>query len=256
MWAHPILARTPGAKSYLLAFPDSPSTSSGFGYRVYFYNDESKKLVEGNAVLPAKQSADNVAFHLVAIDPGKGPVMLYWYDLNSAAKTITIRGRFVTGAGEYSNDFTISQSAGTSVSFNLSSPDYWFGDYQTAGGFVSEFAPTQGPGAFKLTLQKSTRYNFYPMWIEPDGTVRYTSVVYTTKGSVLDTLGNADNTKAAQMSSPVKLTAIPLAQWKPQPNPIALSEIQHPVLERETTREPDTRPRTRSPLRVIPRSRP
>ncbi len=257
MWAHPILARTPGTKSYLLAFPDSPSTSSGFGYRVYFYNDGSKKLVEGNAVLPAKQSADNVAFHLTAVDPGKGPIMLYWYDLDSAAKTITIRGRFITGESECSNDFTISQSAGTPVSFNLGSPDYWFGDYQTAGGFVSESAQTQGQGVFKLMLQKSTHYNFYPMWIEPDGTVRYGRVVYSTKGSVLENLANAGNTNGAQVARPVNLTTIPLAQWKTQPNPIPLSQIQRPALERETTREPDTRPRVRAPLlRVVPNVRP
>lgn len=256
MWAHPILARTPGTKSYLLAFPDSPSTSSGFGYRVYFYNDGSKKLVEGNAVLPAKQNADNVAFHLTAVDPGKGPIMLYWYDLDSAAKTITIRGRFITGEGEYSNDFTISQSAGTAASFNLAAPNYWFGDYQTAGGFVSEVAQTQGQGTFKLTAQKSTHYNFYPMWIEPDGTVRYARVVYSTKGSVLENLANAGNANGAQMARPINLTAIPLPQWKPQPNPIPLYQIQRPVLERETSREPDTRPRVRAPLRVIPKVRP
>jgi len=33
----------------------------------------AQKLVETNPILPAKQTADNVAFHLVAVDPGKAP---------------------------------------------------------------------------------------------------------------------------------------------------------------------------------------
>jgi len=254
VFAQPLLTRTPDSKSLVLAFPDVISASTGHGYRVYFYDRAAQKLVETNPILPAKQTADNVAFHLVAVDPGRGPVLLYWNDLDSAAKTITIRGRIITGQGQYTNDFTISQSMGAPASFNLGAPGYWFGDYQTAGGFVSEFAPAQGQGAFKAILPQSTHYNFYPMWIEPDGTVRYTRVSYTTKTSLLNTLGSIANAK--ETSRQLNVTNISLQQWKSQSSPVPFAQIHRPAAEREMTSEPDTRPRVRTPLRVIPRTEP
>lgn len=254
VFAQPLLTRTPDSKSLVLAFPDVISANTGHGYRVFFYDRAAQKLVETNPILPAKQTADNVAFHLVAVDPGKGPVLLYWNDLDSAAKTITIRGRIITGQGQYTNDFTISQSMGAAASFNLGAPGYWFGDYQTAGGFVSEFAPSQGQGALKAILQQGTYYNFYPMWIEPDGTVRYTRVSYTTKTGLLNTLGSMANAK--ETSRQVSVTTIPLPQWKSQSSPVPFAQIHRPAAEREMTSEPDTRPRVRTPLRVIPRIQP
>lgn len=257
VWAVPVLTRTPDAKSFLLAFPDIPSATSGFGYRVYFYDAVSNELVESSSILPAKQNADNVAFHLVAVDPGSGPILLYWYDLDSAAKKIAIRGRLITGKGESSNDFAISQTNGQPASFNLTNVQYWFGDYQTAGGFVSSSAQTTGQGPFKVTLQNSTHYNYFPMWIEPDGTVRYTSVVYTKKTNVLDTIGNIAT--GQPLTRQIQVTAIPREQWRRQPPPVDLRAIERPVRERETT-ESDVRPNRRAvlrpALRVLPRPRP
>jgi len=263
VWAVPLLTRTPDSKSYLLAFPDIISASANityqkgdFGYRVYFFDGASNELVESKAILPAKLNADDVAFHLVAIDPGEGPILLYWYDLDSAAKSITIRGRLITGKGETTNDFSISQKSGQPASFNLTSVDYWFGDYQTAGGFVSGAMPAAGQGPFKVTLQKSTHYNYYPMWIEPDGTVRYTSVVYTKKTNVLDTIENIATGQS--LTRQIQVSAIPREQWKRQPPPVDLRAIQRPVREMKTT-EPDVqqirRVVLRPPLRVLPRPR-
>src|SRR6266581_3282555 len=95
MWAHPILTRTPDAKSYLLAFPDVIGKSSGFGYRLYWYDRGMQLLTAKDSVMSANPSPDNVIFHLTAVDPGKGPVLFYWYDLDSAAKQGTIRGRLI-----------------------------------------------------------------------------------------------------------------------------------------------------------------
>src|SRR5437764_4274070 len=95
MWAHPILTRTPDAKSYLLAFPDVIGKSSGFGYRLYWYDRGMQLLTAKDSVMSANPSPDNVIFHLTAIDPGKGPVLFYWYDLDSAAEQGTIRGRLI-----------------------------------------------------------------------------------------------------------------------------------------------------------------
>jgi|GEM_PF-3240649 len=259
VFAQPLLARTPDSKSLLLAFPDVISANTGHGYRVFFYDRAEQKMVETAAILPANQTADNVAFHLVAVDPGKGPILLYWNDLDSAAQTITIRGRIITGPGKYTNDFTISKSMGVPASFNLGAPNYWFGDYQTAGGFVSQSAQSQGQGGLQLMLQKGTRYNFFPVWIEPDGTVRYTSVVYTTKTSLAETLGTIAGGSAKQTSMQLNVTTIPVQQWTRQPAPVAFSQIHRPVDERVMTSEPDMRrpaPVRALPLRVIPRIRP
>jgi hypothetical protein len=142
---------------------------------------------------------------------------------------------------------------GVPASFGLGAPGYWFGDYQTAGGFVSAFAQSQGQGAFKAILQQGTHYNYYPMWIEPDGTVRYTSVSYTTKTSLLNTLGSAANNK--ETSRQLTVTTIPSQQWKSQSSPVPFAQIHRPAQEREMTSEPDRRTPTRAPLRVIPRTR-
>ena len=116
--------------------------------------------------------ADNVVFHLAVADPGTGPVLLYWTDLDSAAKTITVRGRLITGKGKFTDDFVISQSSGQPASFALGGGDYWYGDYHTAGGYATKFSQTAGQGKFSVTTGTTTYYEYYPMWVEPINVVR------------------------------------------------------------------------------------
>jgi hypothetical protein len=63
----------------------------------------------------------------------------------------------VYDASTFSSDFAISRKACVPYSWGLTNAGwYWYGDYQTAGGYVGQL-----PGL--------TAYNFYPMWPESDG---------------------------------------------------------------------------------------
>jgi hypothetical protein len=237
----PILARAPGSKSVVLAFPDT--FASGYGYRVFFYDRANKTLAEGTAITPAAGGASSIAFHLAAADSGTGPILLYWTDLNTATKKITVRGRLITGVGESSEDFTVSRASGADYSFALSSSK-WFGDYHTASALVRKTGQVLGQGKFMIDM-RTTRFDYYPMWVEPDNSVHYTRVEYAVESGLLTTIGPVK-------PKPVKLIPIPQGRWKPQPSPVALSQIK--TQTREMTSEPDVqRVRTRPlPIRRIP----
>jgi hypothetical protein len=51
----------------------------------------------------------------------------------------------------------------------------WYGDYQTASGYFTIAARAGAPPI--------TQYRFYPMWVEPDNTIRYTEVAVDTDPS-------------------------------------------------------------------------
>ncbi len=248
MWAHPILTRTPDAKSYLLAFPDVIGKSSGFGYRLYWYDRGMQLLTAKDSVMSANPSPDNVIFHLTAVDPGKGPVLFYWYDLDSAAKQGTIRGRLIADGASVSDSFTISLSGGQSRSFGLTKfkTPYWFGDYLTAGGYVQETSQTTGSGPFSVATSKTARYVYFPMWVEPDGTINYARVEYAVTANLL---GSPSKMK------PLRLVATPARAWKPWLARVDVSKVSRP--SRDLDRERDMRPvpanRTGTPRPVRPR---
>ncbi|MEO6394097.1 MAG: hypothetical protein ABIP75_19740 [Pyrinomonadaceae bacterium] len=232
MWVHPILTRTPDAKSYLLAYPDVIG-QSGFGYRVSWFDRGLSHLSAMLPVFPSNPGPDNFIFHLTAVDPGKGPILLYWYDFDSATKMGTIRGRLIIDGVFGSEDFTISQSGGQPNSFALTTTDpaYWYGDYLTAGGYVSEASTSVGSGKFKIVTSMTATYVYYPMWVEPDGTVNYTRLEYAIKADLLG--------KTAKVVKKLHLVATPIGASKPWPQPVALSRINRPA--RELTRESDVR---------------
>ncbi|MDT7543516.1 MAG: hypothetical protein QOE33_3420 [Acidobacteriota bacterium] len=223
----PILARAPGSKSVVLAFPDTFG-ASGYGYRVFFYDRANKTLAEGPPIMPAAGGASSIAFHLTAADSGTGPILLYWTDLNSATKKITVRGRLLTGVGESSEDFTVSRASGADYSFALTSSK-WFGDYHTASALVRKTGHVEGQGKFTVDM-RTTRFDFYPMWVEPDNDVHYTRVEYAVDSGLLTTVGPVK-------PKPVKLIMLPPNSWKPQPSPVELTQIKRP--EREMTSEPN-----------------
>ena len=232
VWASSLITRTPDAKGFVLAYPAALG-NQGYGYHLYFYDQQTNKLGKANDILPATPGKDNFIFHLTAIDPGKGPILLYWYDFDSASKKATIRGRLITSDAGYSDDFLISQSAGKPHTINLTGQDYWFGDYQSGGGFVTEGAQSMGQGKSKVLIGETSIYDYYPMWVEPDGTVRYTKVEYVVHVDQSTIFGAVNKPK------PIKLNPLTQKQWRPQPPPVTLTQIRQSLGAREMTREDD-----------------
>lgn len=207
MVAHTIVARTPDSKNMSIAFPDT-IPGKGHGYRLFFYDRDSKMFGEAAPIVPVENGNNNFVMHLVAIDYGKGPVLLYWYDVNTTTKNATIRGRLILGEGQYSKDFSVSQHNGSERSFSLStsltaSGPFWYGDYLTASGFAAQ------KGGVVKAGSSNTTYTYYPMWPEPDGTVRYTSVSYN---------------QATNQIDPIAIV-IPKEQWKPESEVVPIDSI-------------------------------
>lgn len=168
IWAHTIVMRTPGTSNAVLVMPDTIA-GKGHGYRIFFHNQAKHSYTEASVpITPARKDPEDVAFHLQAIHLGvAGPALLYWYDYDSDAKTITIRGRFITGEGKYTGDFAISRANGAPRSFSAAT-ETWYGDYQTADGYI----------------QSATAFIFHPMWVEaPTGQVRYGTVRFNPFGA-------------------------------------------------------------------------
>jgi hypothetical protein len=182
--------------------------------------------------------------HLTAVDLGTGPVLLYWYDLDSATKTMTIRGRLITGNGQYSPDFVISKQ-GSATSFALTSAYYWFGDYKTAGGFIREGNIITGQGPFKVTTHVA-HYHYYPIWINPLGSVNYADVDYS-----LDL-----STFSSKNAKPLQLVETPQTRWKPWGPPIQLARVRRPTRQVEMDVEPDLRLKKSTIRQINPRVRP
>ena len=217
--AVPVIARSPDSKNLVLAFPDRFGTQ-GFGYRVFFYDRSAKTLVEsGSPILPAEAKSDNLVFHVAVADPGSGgPVLLYWTDLDSSAKSVTVRGRLITAKDTFTNDFVISRTGGQPTSFQLAVADYWFGDYHTASAFFRKANQTASQGQANTNVASAPRYEYYPMWVEPNGTVRYTRVVYGLKKEAFTFL--------PQKVTDLEVKRVPPEKWEPQPPPIELSRIR------------------------------
>lgn len=162
-WSNTVVARAPGSGNVMLAYP-SP-VNGRLGFRLFFHDRASGTYTEAvdNPILP--ESKDGFILHLTAIDIGEGPVLLYWYDVNLAKKTATIRGRFVTGDLTFGGaDFDISRAGGKRRSFDLLVGDGgppWYGDYLTAWGYVKTPRLVAQGKPFPVT------YFYYPMWVEP-----------------------------------------------------------------------------------------
>jgi len=173
VWASTIAARTPGTSDFFIAYP-SAAAGKGFGYRIVFYDRAAGRFTDTHDdLLPASGGTNDFLFHLTAIDSGAGPVLLYWYDVDSSSNTATVRGRFVLGSDLSSSDFAISPP------FKLRKsgpPADWYGDYNTAGGFRHTGPGLQGGSG-------AATDHYYPIWIEPYGVVHFAAVRYTERGA-------------------------------------------------------------------------
>jgi hypothetical protein len=182
IWASTIVSRF-GFGGVLLTFPATlkGGSAAGHGYRLFSYEPTTNRFSEGRPVAPSPASADNVAMHLAAIDPARGfPVLLFWTDIDSTSRTATIRGRLLGVTGPAAADFDIARQAGATARWNLdqASGAYSYGDYHTGSGFHTR---QNGSGATARALCTgciTDLYHFYPIWVQPDGTVRFTGVVF------------------------------------------------------------------------------
>ena len=169
IWAHQIVGRMPGGRGVFLTYPETITDDKGVashGYRLFFFDRKRQEFTELDPILPKKHGTDQFAMHLVAIDSGDGPVLLYWMDVNAAKRTATIRGRVLLDESTSYKDVALSQKEGKPYAVDLTART-WYGDYWTAGGF----------SAASRTLPRDQKsYFFYPMWVEQGGKITYTKV--------------------------------------------------------------------------------
>ncbi len=169
IWAHQIVGRMPGGRGVFLTYPETIADDKGVkshGYRLFFFDRKRQEFTELDPILPKKRGTDQLTMHLVAIDSGDGPVLLYWMDVDATKKTATIRGRVLLDESSSSKDITLSQKEGKPYAVDLTTRT-WYGDYWTAGGYV----------AASRTLPRGQKnYFFYPMWVEQGSKITYTKV--------------------------------------------------------------------------------
>jgi hypothetical protein len=183
-----IITRIPGApgKVFLLV-PDTFETPSPapltkslatHGFKVYVIDTTTGAWSEPKTALdnlvPSGRSTNDLILHLTPIDTGEGPILFYWYDVSTATKEATIRGRIYFSA-DVKTDFVISKKDGSDVSFSLAGTGgaYSYRDYKMAEGFHR----TTGSGVLSKKV-----YDFFPAWVEPDGggTAHFSRVTVTT----------------------------------------------------------------------------
>lgn len=176
-----LLFRSPNSSGFLLSVPEMIPTidenqegTESFGYRLYYYGYPQKTVAELAPNEP--RSANNKSFilHPTVVDPGDGPVMLYWYDVDVAAGEMSIRGRIIATDYAYTPEFPISQP------FDLPKDNSWYGDYITAGGYRAASRVTASSTHNKrVPVDQEPASVFFPVWEQPDGKAHYARVEYT-----------------------------------------------------------------------------
>lgn len=205
---HTIATRTPGTNNVLLIIPDQFANQRG-GYHLFFFDRVSRTFTEAidRPILADDPGTDSFVFHLQAVDLGTGPVLLYWNDYDSSTQRITVRARLVTGEAQMSGDFAISRANGQARSFDVSAtPDYWYGDYQTAGGYIVGTGPR--------------KYIFHPVWVEPGQQVRFGDFEY-------------DEASGTQQVMKAKVRRLPAKAADLSTLPLSIQEIENLEKERD-----------------------
>jgi hypothetical protein len=160
-----LLVRSPSSNKLILVLAETLEDNKGDGYRVFIYGG-GDSWTQLPPIAPMSAKKENFILHPTAIDPGKGPILLYWYDVNTVTKKAAIRGRLITRDNQYTADFPISTTGAESRSFSVTAND-WYGDYHTAGGYQEHLSAGHPP------VQ-----DYFPVWIEPDSSVHFTRVQY------------------------------------------------------------------------------
>jgi hypothetical protein len=222
-----ILTRVPGAPGkVLLAVPSTFAVpklnpQETHGYKTFIVNTatdmntiEPQDLT--NYIVPAGRTAGDLIMHLTVIDPGEGPIFLYWHDVSTASNSATIRGR-VYFTEDIFEDFVISKSNGNDTSFALQDPvgtKYIYRDYKMAEGFRKADGP----------LQTKT-YQYFPVWMQPQngGTAHFMTV----------SLNMPSDNKLQTDKGTIDLSRKPMRTRPPEPSlrPVPVSADQLRFLE-------------------------
>lgn len=226
IYGHTIITRVPGAANGVLIAYTNSIQSQGKntnGYSLFFYDRTTNQYAEADPILPLNKDANSFTMHLTAVDLGTGPILLYWYDINWTTQRATIRGRLVTGPQKHSGDFQIYRATAVngiggrglrrSSSFALGSSKYWYGDYKTAGGYS---VGTQMQRLGNLTQRPQVSYNYFPLWVQPDNTVRYIRV-------------RVEPGPTRSVFKPLQTRVV--GKWRPGPSPVELSERKFSAAE-------------------------
>lgn len=203
------------------------------GFRLVLYRPDTDEMSELPPALPVGGTVDQAVMQLNFIDPGDGPILAYWYDVDAASETAIIRGRMILGPDRMSKDFDISRAGGKARAFSLIRTDggtsickvpgsYWFGDYKTAGGFKAGTPRASGlKGGLAALRANGVLYRYFPMWVEPDKTIRYTEI------SHLESPQAAASAPAADIE---ELPPIALEWRKPGPPPEPVTPDSRPLV--------------------------
>ena len=234
IYGHTIVTRVPGNSHGVLISYTNALQAQGKntnGYSLFFYDRDTNQYAEADPILPLNKDANSFTMHLTAIDLGTGPILLYWYDINWTTKKATVRGRLITGPEEYSGDFQIYQPSSNRVissspiatripTFDLGSSSFWYGDYKTGGGYTVGTQRLQSAGP--IVRRQEVSYNYFPMWVQPDRTVRYIRV-------------RVEPGPTPITFKPIERRRIP--KWWPAPPPVELARRKFTAAELRVMRE-------------------
>jgi hypothetical protein len=188
MWASAQIARSPASASEALLFvptgvdvaqapncdvkvalPDVRACGVLNGFRVFAFRSKTKDFQEMfPAIQPTtsdgKPNATGAIVHLSVSDPGKGPVMVHWYDLDVLTGEAVVRAR-VYFPDSTQQDLVLSQKDGKPRSFTLSAAQF-LGDFKAGAGYSTTTTVKQGTGKFTAILGTKTVATFVPLWVE------------------------------------------------------------------------------------------
>jgi hypothetical protein len=217
IYESPIIAQA--GNGFVAAVPwDIPSAPQiAHGYRVFYYSNIDHSITEElPPILPTVccNSANGFILHAVAVPVGNS-ALLYWTDVNSDTHRASVRARFIKGKGNWNGDWSIM---GPPLTPWDTTKTFWYGDYQTAGGFV--LPPIGGKNG----------YVAFPMWVESDGTIDATRLEF----DVPESPGGTGNQDALVHVSPKVGWPVfspkflrPMREWSERPNVELIPDRPH-----------------------------
>ncbi len=187
------IARIPGSDRVLFLYTKELGSGTGasFAMGASYCNPKGCKQPEAMPVIAPANNAGGTIMHLTVVDPGEGPVLLYWYDVDPSVETATVMGRIIYGLDQYSPDFVIAPTYSIVPTLpNAAAPNsYFWGDYKSAGGFCqgAPLSASVGPQTAKFGVPPASNFvvqqspssgitRYFPVWIQPDGNVHFTEV--------------------------------------------------------------------------------
>ena len=165
MHGQPILTRSAGALELFFAYMDT-LPGAGDGYRLYGYDGQAS-WHQFPDIGPKSSNPDDFVVHLTAVDAGRGPLLYYWYDVDTVTKKGTMRARLLVEDDTSTVDFSVSRTSQVEASFDLLT-DTSYGDYHTAGAYV----------ALGQLGSMDDVFHYFPIWKQDDGKLRVAHVTY------------------------------------------------------------------------------